>query len=299
VTVTVHPSLSAAADAARLALAEARRRHEPAELSEVIGTGADGTPTMRIDSLVEERVVDALSGYGVNILSEEAGLLDRGSALTVVLDPLDGSANAAAGVPLSCVSAVLAVDDTFTEALTCWLDTGHIWTATTAGGCVGPGKRRLSRTSGQASVAGSALSMLRPHTGSPAGAAWWALAKQAARIRVLSCSTLEIALVADGATDAFADPGSAPTGSSTWPPARCSPPVAWERSVTCTTARSRSTTISPAAGAASTPRPTNSPTKSLTSPAARSARANPSHKPQPPTPTPVDRQRGSPCCAKK
>lgn len=56
-----------------------------------------------------------------NVLSEERGWVDARSALTLVVDPVDGSANAAAGIPLSCFSAAAAIDDEFTEAMTCWL----------------------------------------------------------------------------------------------------------------------------------------------------------------------------------
>ncbi|MEK8171279.1 hypothetical protein NKH77_22985 [Streptomyces sp. M19] len=57
-----------------------------------------------------------------------------------------------------------------------------------------------------AELTGAALSMLRPHTANPpAAAAWWAAASRAARVRILSTTRLEAALVAEGATDASAD----------------------------------------------------------------------------------------------
>ena len=161
--------------------------------------GADGTPTMRIDLLVESAIVDATAPFGVNILSEEVGFVDRASRFTLVVDPLDGSANAAAGVPLACFSAALADDKQFVQALTVWLETGRRWEAVT--GSSGP-----NRTTGASTIAGSAISMLRPHPRNRD--AWMAISDRAARVRILSCSTLEACLVAQGSTDAFLDAGS-------------------------------------------------------------------------------------------
>ena len=106
----VDPVLADTVRAAAAAFAAARRAHNRGALAETVATGADGTPTMRIDVLVEDAITAVAERHKVNMLSEEVGSIDVGSAVTLVVDPLDGSANAAAGVPLSCVAAVLAVD---------------------------------------------------------------------------------------------------------------------------------------------------------------------------------------------
>lgn len=172
-------------------------------LLEAVRTGADGTPTHRIDEIVEEEILAAAAPHGVNVLSEELGFLDRGSAATLVVDPLDGSANAAAGVPLSCFSAALFVDGKPLEALSCWLENGHVVWAR-AGGPVS------FRTTGAQRLAGSATDMLRPkrHAGGDSSGAFMRVAQAAGRIRVLSSTCLEAMLVAEGSIDAFADPGS-------------------------------------------------------------------------------------------
>ncbi|GAA3655624.1 bifunctional fructose-bisphosphatase/inositol-phosphate phosphatase [Nonomuraea antimicrobica] len=194
-----HPALAAAASAALEAYTVATAEHDRATLAAVVADGADGTPTMRIDVLVEQAILAALSRHPVNVLSEETGWVDRGSALTLVMDPVDGSANAAAGVPLAAFSAAVAEDGVFTEALTVWLDTGRSWWARA-------GEPSPLRTSGRTGLAGAAVSLLRPHPANPgAAAAWWEVARTAARIRILSTSCLEGALVAQGSTDAFAD----------------------------------------------------------------------------------------------
>jgi myo-inositol-1(or 4)-monophosphatase len=195
-----HALLTATAEAARVAYADARATLDRAALAETVAEGADGTPTMRIDRIVEDAILRELDDRPpVNVLSEETGWIDRGSDITLVIDPLDGSANGAAGVPLTAFAGAIAVGGEFTQALTVWLDTGRSWWA----------DRDVPtpyRTSGRTELTGAAISMLRPHTDDPgAGAAWWAAAERAARVRILSTSCLEAALVAEGAIDAFAD----------------------------------------------------------------------------------------------
>lgn len=200
---STNPVLAQACRAAAQAVHQAWAQYDRQQLAASQGMGADGTPTMLIDELVDEAVMAVAQSHGVNLVSEEVGFIDRGSARTLVVDPLDGSANAAAGVPLSCFSGVLVDDGTPVEALTCWLETGRTLQAVT-------GEKTLYRTSGATTLAGSALSMLRPKDG-PLGntmALWSHLADRADRVRILSSSCLEAMLVADGSIDAFVDPGS-------------------------------------------------------------------------------------------
>lgn len=161
--------------------------------------GADGTPTMRVDALVEAAIAETAASHGVNLLSEEIGFLDHGSAVTLVIDPLDGSANAAMGVPLSCFAGVVVQDSVAVEAVTVWLDTGRVW-------WVLAGTPTPYRTSGRATVDGSSITMLRPKDNSRD--AWLRVATRADRVRVLATTCLEAALVAEGSIDAFVDPGS-------------------------------------------------------------------------------------------
>ncbi|MEU6641771.1 inositol monophosphatase family protein [Saccharomonospora sp. NPDC046836] len=197
--IGVDAALAEAARAASAAYAQARRHYSRAELAEEIAAGADGTPTMRVDRIVEDAIAEAAHRHGVNLLSEEAGFVDNGSAVTLVVDPVDGSANAAAGVPLCCFAGVVAVDGRATEALTTWLDTGRAWHAVT-------GEPVPFRTTGRTTVDGAAVNLLRPK---PRGArAWQRIADRAGRVRILSSTVLEAAFVAEGAIDAFCDPGS-------------------------------------------------------------------------------------------
>jgi myo-inositol-1(or 4)-monophosphatase len=190
--------LAQAADAACAAYEQAIRTLSPTDRQATIGLGADGTETYLLDEVVEGPVLDVLAAHGVNVLSEEIGWVDRGSAVTVVVDPIDGTANAAAGVPLSCFAAALVVDDQICEAIVVWLNTGQRWAVTAGALWWGPvtGRDRLD---------GASISMLRPRPENRD--AWLRIADRAARVRVLGTSVLEAALVADGAVDAFCDPG--------------------------------------------------------------------------------------------
>ncbi len=62
-----------------------------------------------VDLLAEEAIVNLITSHYPqhNILSEEAHALNRGSELTWVIDPLDGTFNYAAGVPFFAVSIAL------------------------------------------------------------------------------------------------------------------------------------------------------------------------------------------------
>ena len=160
-----HPVLLEAANAAREAYLGARSTHTADELAEIVTMGADGTATMRIDTVVEQAVLRATAHTPLNVLSEETGFLDRGSAVTMVTDPLDGSANGAAGVPLTCFSASLATDGEFDHALTCWLDTGHTRFASPEGAW-GPTRQHLNPRPPKP-LAQAAISLLRPHPGEP------------------------------------------------------------------------------------------------------------------------------------
>ncbi|MGW3949564.1 inositol monophosphatase family protein [Streptomyces sp. NPDC004752] len=195
----VHPVLAAATRAAANAFRSARETYDRAQLAEKVQVGADGTPTMRLDILVDTALAEVADAHRINLLSEELGSIDNGSAVTLVTDPVDGTANAASGVPLSAFAGVIAVDGVPVEALTCWLDTGRCWHTVA-------GQPTPYRTSGRTGLDGAAVSLLRPQPHIADG--WWRVATRAARIRVLSTSCLEAMLVAEGSTDAFADAGS-------------------------------------------------------------------------------------------
>ena len=64
----------------------------------------------RSDLVADEAAVDVLGAAGLGVLSEESGLMDDDRGVLVVLDPLDGSTNAAHGIPWFATS-LCAVDE--------------------------------------------------------------------------------------------------------------------------------------------------------------------------------------------
>lgn len=168
------------------------------ERRRVIGTRADGTETFLLDVAVQGPVLDVLERHRVNVISEEVGWIDRGSAVTVVLDPLDGTANAAAGVPVCAFAGAIVVDDVIEAARILWFDTGREWAASRT-------RSVPPSVSGRRRLLGSSMSLVRPqpHT----MAAWTRLVGAARRVRILGSSVIDAALVADGSIDLMCDPG--------------------------------------------------------------------------------------------
>ncbi|PIW88984.1 MAG: fructose-1,6-bisphosphatase, partial [Nitrospirae bacterium CG_4_8_14_3_um_filter_44_28] len=67
-----------------------------------LGVGAAGDKTFPIDKRAEDIILSALeaSGEPLTIVSEEAGIYDiKGGGRKVLIDPIDGSKNAIAGIP--------------------------------------------------------------------------------------------------------------------------------------------------------------------------------------------------------
>lgn len=190
--------LAEMASAADSAYVHAMTTMTSMERSRDIGLGGDGTPTMFLDEYVENPVLQILERENFNVLSEEVGWIDRGSAMTAVIDPVDGTANSAAGVPISAFSAAIVVDDIVHESLITWLGTDYSRRAHRDDPIV-------SRVSARRTIEGASISMLRPRP--TTWAAWSAIAQRADRLRILGSSVIEGALVADGAIDAFCDPG--------------------------------------------------------------------------------------------
>jgi myo-inositol-1(or 4)-monophosphatase len=198
-TKDLHPCFAVAVLAAHESAWKAVSTLERDELGRTVLLGADGTPSSRLDVDVESAILNALEPFNINVLSEECGFIDNGSSLTFVMDPVDGTSNAIAGVPAAGFAGALADDSVFIEAVMTSLTTGACWAGRT-------GTPTPYRTSGRKELTGAAVSLLRPKRG--LGAQWWSIAQRAERIRILSTTIVEAGLVAQGSTDAFADAGS-------------------------------------------------------------------------------------------
>src|SRR5207245_327962 len=88
----------------------------------------------------EETVLQVLDyeGAALNVLSEEAGYIERGGKATLVLDPIDGTHNAIRGVPAYSVSLAIGHErlSDVQEALVRDLVSGATYYAAKGGGLV-------------------------------------------------------------------------------------------------------------------------------------------------------------------
>jgi fructose-1,6-bisphosphatase/inositol monophosphatase family enzyme len=84
-------------------------RDSPLAIGTQVGMGADGTPTDLIDKIAEDEAMKAVkqSGLNMNVLSEEAGFVDKKAEYTLVLDPVDGTRNACRNLPFYCTSIAI------------------------------------------------------------------------------------------------------------------------------------------------------------------------------------------------
>ena len=227
-------SLVECSEQVRLAIVAAERK----SLAQVVGMGADGAETSGIDRIAEDVAIeffDQMQGT-VNILSEEVGLLDLGSSITVIVDPIDATANATAaaelsltdlpanmhelapaavphsgqfGFPFYAFSVGAMQDGELIAACVRNLPTGDLYTAVRGGGSRMNGVpihrepiRDLNR---------AWLALVRPadEEGLRRAAA---LILNSARIRITGCTALDLCLIASGVLHGFANP------NTHWPP---------------------------------------------------------------------------------
>jgi fructose-1,6-bisphosphatase/inositol monophosphatase family enzyme len=75
----------------------------------LVGKGASGSDTSRIDKFAEDAIIEYLDDQELklNVLSEEAGFIDRGGDQVLVVDPIDGTENCLRGIPFFSVSLAI------------------------------------------------------------------------------------------------------------------------------------------------------------------------------------------------
>lgn len=173
--------------------------------------GADGTPTKKIDATAEDAILAVLKddGRSMRLLSEEAGDIIIGgegegneSEFSVILDPLDGTYNAAFGIPFYSVSIAIAKPDLsdvsfgyVTNLADC-----DVYHAGSGKGAYLNGKS--ISPSDNSDIHNFCISAYgyRPHVERTS-----ILCKGVRRIRILGSVALELCYVASGRMDAFVD----------------------------------------------------------------------------------------------
>ncbi len=181
----------------RVARESARSPHR----ADVVAMGASGTPTEEVDRLAEATILRALDAERVdwNVVSEEVGQVDRGGTKTLVIDPIDGTANAVRNLPFSTVSLALGTRDLGGVELGLVRD---LYRGTTYWAARGEGAFRDGRPLRTRAWPGRG-EVVFLNLGRAASARAAALAARARRVRSLGCASLEMALVAEGAADAY------------------------------------------------------------------------------------------------
>ncbi len=168
--------------------------------------GADGTPTKGIDIAAEDAIVEVLKadGRSMRIISEELGelLIGKSPEFALVLDPLDGTYNASAGIPFYNVSIAVATPDlsdiSFGYVRNLVIDEEYC--AEAGKGAYLNGKPvRVSRNT---DLKKSCISVYgyRQNTEKALN-----LHKNVQRVRLLGSVALELCYVASGRLDAFVD----------------------------------------------------------------------------------------------
>ncbi|MCI4353608.1 MAG: inositol monophosphatase [Thermoplasmata archaeon] len=169
--------------------------------AEIVAMGAAGSPTEELDRIAEAQVFACLEEESVdwNVLSEEAGFVDRGGARLLVVDPVDGSHNALRGFPMSTVSLALgrATLSDIDVGVVHNLDNGVTHWAQRGLGAFRDGHRLHSRK-WEPRTELFCVNLGRHSTARAAH-----LAEKGRRVRSLGCASLELVMVAQGSADAY------------------------------------------------------------------------------------------------
>lgn len=213
------------------AVREAVVRAEYHRMADVVGMGADGFATTHIDQLAEIAALAFLDGAEprMNIFSEEVGFIDKGSALTAIVDPIDATNNAVAvpnfvrdlnaeptnpdttplgeghvfGFPYYAFSVGVIEDADLVAGCVMNLPTGEVFTAARGHGVELDGVQVRSRD--VETIDRATISLVRPETET----AWRSMRQimtGARRVRITGCSALDLALIACGSLDAMVNP---------------------------------------------------------------------------------------------
>ena len=168
---------------------------------EKVGTGAYGMSTSAIDKLAEETVLDELDRLGekINVLSEEAGFVERGGDLTLVLDPVDGTHNAERGVPFYSTSLAVGKDSMAgtIHGLVRDLVAGRTYYASKGRGAFMDDVRLRVRKFNDKDA------LFCVYMGMNADEKACSVAKSARRVRIFGAASLDMCMVASGASDVY------------------------------------------------------------------------------------------------
>ncbi|HUL39945.1 MAG TPA: inositol monophosphatase family protein [Methanomassiliicoccales archaeon] len=172
-----------------------------ADKTQELCMGADGTPTCLVDKVAEDVILQFVEERNLpyNVLSEEAGFVDRKKAKTLVVDPIDGTYNSAMGVPFYSVSLAIGTKSlSDVEAgLVQNLVTGDTYWAERGKGATLNGEPIHVRQFDPYN------NLFLVYIGKYASEDNFHFARLGVRARALGCASLEMCLLAEGKADAY------------------------------------------------------------------------------------------------
>ncbi len=166
-----------------------------------IELGADGTPTSEVDKVAENTVLDYIIRHNVplNVLSEEIGFVDYGYEDVLVLDPIDGTSNCVADIPMYTISMAVG-KGSLAQLHTAYLRnlaTGDSMWAIRGKGAYKNGKKISVRKLDFSNL------FMSIYLGNGADPKAFKLSKLISSTRSFGCASLEMALVAEGQSDGY------------------------------------------------------------------------------------------------
>ncbi len=166
-----------------------------------IELGADGTPTSEVDKVAENTVLDYIVRHNVpvNVLSEEIGYVDYGYEDVLILDPIDGTSNCVADIPMYTISMAVG-KGSLAQLHTAYLR--NLATGDTMWAIRGEGAYKNGQKVHVRKLDFANLFMLI-YLGNGADSKAFRLSKHVKSTRSFGCSSLEMALVAEGQADGF------------------------------------------------------------------------------------------------
>ncbi|MGQ9468379.1 MAG: bifunctional fructose-bisphosphatase/inositol-phosphate phosphatase [Nitrososphaerales archaeon] len=178
--------------------------------SEVIGKGAGGDLTMKIDKLAEDVIINSLKSQNIPciVVSEESGIMEIGgkSDVYIVIDSVDGTTNAIRGIPFFCTSIAVSKGNSIKDVyagVVLNLSDGIIFYAERGKGAHMNDKK--IKTSDRVSLEDSVIGIGFSKAEEKNIIKLMPLFKKIRHIRHFGANALEICYVASGFIDAFVD----------------------------------------------------------------------------------------------
>lgn len=163
--------------------------------------GGERPDQYALDLVADARALQVLKDASVRILSEESGLTCGDSSEVVIIDPVDGSTNASRRIPYYCTSLCVVDDEGPLVSLVLNLANGERFEAVRGGGATLDGVAIAPTSCADLSDAIVGIS------------GWPARPLPSRQFRALGACALDLAAVACGRLDGYADPIS---GHGVW-----------------------------------------------------------------------------------